>query len=65
MEVTKDIEKGWDQNQKDYNVRFKDFLNANLDLKILSNKIFYVWDGNHRLKAQYLYINRKHQDEKD
>ncbi len=65
MEVTKDIEKGWDQNQKDCNVKFKDFLNANPDLKILSNKMFYVWDENHRLKAQYLYINREHQNEKD
>ncbi len=65
MEVTNDIEKGWDQNQKDYNVGFEDFFNANIDLKKLSNKIFYVWDGNHRLKAWYLYINREHQDEKD
>jgi hypothetical protein len=45
MEVTKDIEKGWDQNWKDYNAKLKDFFNANPDLKILSNKMFCVgWE---------------------
>jgi hypothetical protein len=63
MEVTKDIEEGWDQNWKDYNVEFKYILNANLDSKMFSNKMFYVWDGNHRLKVWYLCIDRVHQDE--
>ncbi len=60
IQVTKDIEKGWDQHQKDHNAKFEDFLNVNPNLKILSNKMFYMWDGNHSLKAWYHYIDRVH-----
>ncbi len=31
------------------NERFESFLLANLDLKLFSRCMFFVWDGNHRL----------------
>ncbi len=57
IQVIKDIEERWDQHQKDHNAEVEDLFNANLNLKILSNKMFYVWDGNHNLNAWYPYID--------
>ncbi len=57
IQVTKDIIEGQDQHQKDHNAEVEDFFNANPNLKILSNKMFYVWDGNHSLNVWYPYID--------
>jgi hypothetical protein len=51
IQVSKEIEEGWDQHWKNHNAKFENFLNANLNLKILSNKMLYVWDENYSLKA--------------
>jgi hypothetical protein len=32
MQITKEIEKGWDQYYKYRNAKFEDFINANIDL---------------------------------
>jgi hypothetical protein len=44
-------------------MEFEAFLNANDDLRFLSNKIFYVWDGNHRLLAWNDHIEKVHKRE--
>ncbi len=40
IQVTKDIEEGWDQHQKDHNAKVEDFFNANPNLKILPTKCY-------------------------
>ncbi len=45
------------------NERFESFLLANLDLKLFSRCMLFVWDGNHRLQAWLPYINYLQDDE--
>jgi hypothetical protein len=40
--------------------KFEEYLKADLDLQKLSNMMFFVWDGNHRLQAWLPYIDRMH-----
>ena len=37
----------WDRNWHKQDREFEAFLKADLDLKFLSNKYFYIWSGNH------------------
>jgi hypothetical protein len=57
LEVTPEIKDKWDLHWCARNVEFEKFLFTNLDLARLSNKMFFIWDGNHRLKAWYPYID--------
>ena len=41
----------WSTEWKVVNEEFEKTLLADEDLKIFSNKMFMVWDGNHRLQA--------------
>ena len=60
-EVTTELVSSWDLNWQDENAEFKRFLRADKELKALSGKLFYVYDGNHRLKAWKRVIETLHQ----
>ncbi len=58
-----DYEMEWNSFWKFENARFEDFLQSDLDFLKLSHKMFFLWDGNHRLQAWLPYIDRVHQDD--
>jgi hypothetical protein len=58
MEVTAKDRENWDKHWQQRNREFETFLNADSDLKFLSNRYLYVWDGNHRLLAWNDHINK-------
>ena len=39
---------------------FEAFLNADPDLRFLSNKFFYIWDGNHHHQAWTMFIAKSY-----
>jgi len=41
----------WDNHWKVVNASFEEMLNANENLQKFNGRMFYVWDGNHRLQA--------------
>jgi hypothetical protein len=43
-----------------HGIQFEEYFKTNLDLQKLSNMMFFVWDGNHRLQAWLPYIDRMH-----
>jgi hypothetical protein len=49
MDVTLDIMASWSNSQVQANAQFEEELNSDDDLRVFSNKMFMVWDGNHRL----------------
>ena len=42
---------------------FEERVQSNLELQRFLNKMFFVWDGNHRLKTWYPLINEMHSTE--
>ena len=54
--VTDEMRKGWSKLWQKAEREFKSILNTSPYLKKFSNRMFYVWDGNHRLLAWYLFI---------
>jgi hypothetical protein len=65
LDVT-DKERGcWDDHWHRRDWEFEDFLGSDEDLKMLSNKYFFVWDGNHRLLAWNDHINMVHKGDFD
>ena len=46
----------WNRHWKKRDREFEAFLNADLDLKFLLNKYFFIWDGNHRHQAWTEFI---------
>ena len=48
-DVTSSVVAKWSTEWKEVNDEFEKKLLADDDLKIFSNKMFMVWDGNHRL----------------
>jgi len=63
--VTPDIEESWSSSWKRKNEEFESHLASDPDLECLTKKMFFVWDGNHRLQTWYPYISRHHGDEYD
>lgn len=57
VDVTAEMVASWSPNWVKVNAEFEDFLQADPDLQKFSDKMFHVWDGNHRLEAWYPYIN--------
>jgi hypothetical protein len=51
MELTIGYELEWNNQWIVENDRFEEFLNFDLDLQKLPNKMFFMWDGNYRLKT--------------
>jgi hypothetical protein len=41
----------WDNHWKVVNASFNEGLNLDEDLQRFNGRMFYVWDGNHRLQA--------------
>ena len=59
-EVTPTVVAKWSSEWKEVNDKFEKKLLADVDLKIFSNKMFMVWDGNHRLQAWMPIIEQFH-----
>ena len=64
-EVTTEPVTSWDLNWQDENAEFERILRADEELKALSGKLFYVYDGNHRLMAWKRVIETLHQGDAD
>ena len=60
IDVTDSIIDLWSDNWVRANDAFEKILQTDEDLKVLSGKIFIVWDGNHRFQAWLPIINRDH-----
>lgn len=45
------------------NQRFEEFMLANLDLKSLFGRMFFMWDSDHRLQAWMPYFRHVHGDD--
>ena len=59
-DVTPTVLSKWSSEWKEVNEEFERKLLADDDLKIFSNKMFMVWDGNHRLQAWMPIIEQFH-----
>ena len=55
----------WDRHWQRRDREFEAFLQADPDLRFLSNKFFFVWDGNHRHQAWTEHILQAHSDDLD
>ena len=55
----------WNAHWRRKNVEFEEFLNADPELCFLSNKMFYVYDGNHTLVAWTKFIHQAHPNDLD
>ena len=63
LDVTEAIERTWNEHWVEENSKFEAGLVADSDLRLLSGKMFYVWDGNHRLAAWKEFIEGEHKDD--
>ena len=63
MEVTEDIRESWSTLWQEQNALFEERLRRNPALKRFSNRMFFVWDENHRLKAWMPYITECHPED--
>ena len=59
-DVTPSVVAKWSTEWKEVNEEFKKKLLADDDLNIFSNKMFIVWNGNHRLQAWMPIIEQFH-----
>ena len=64
-DVTDDDRLSWNCHWRRKDMKFKQFLQSDLELQFLSNKMFYVWDGNHRLVAWTDFISQAHPNDLD
>ncbi|KAG0631975.1 hypothetical protein M758_1G295400 [Ceratodon purpureus] len=53
----------WSAHWRTRDQEFEEFLSRDPELAELSNKFFYVWDGNHRLVAWYEFIRKSHKQD--
>ena len=60
LTVTEDICDSWSSHWRAANDSFEKYLAADSDLKVFSNKMFFVYEGNHRLSAWWRHINKHH-----
>ena len=51
--VTNATKKGWSKLWQKTEKEFKSVLNSSRELKKFLNRMFYIWDGNHKLLAWY------------
>lgn len=65
QEVTDEIRAGWSDTWKNAEKTFEDQCQAIPELRIFSNKMFFIWDGNHRFKAWMEEIQQFHYDDPD
>lgn len=62
-DVTPNVVAKWSSVWKEVNEEFEKKLLADEDLKIFSNKMVMVWDGNHRLQACMPIIDQFHSND--
>ena len=59
-DVTPTVMAKWSMEWREVNDEFEKKLFADEDMKIFSDKMFMVWDGNHRLQAWMPIIEQFH-----
>ncbi len=64
-DVTDDEVKRWGNHWKKVNDEFEKELEADEDLADLRGRMFFVWDGNHRVTAWMRHIRNCHSNEPD
>lgn len=65
LHVSEDIKESWSPLWREANNEFDAMLQKDPDLSHLVGKMFYVWEGNHRLTAWLRHINKHHSMDKD
>ena len=63
LDVTSDLYDSWSGHWQSANDRFEAELVADPDLARFSGKMFYVWEGNHRVTAWWRHVNSFHRDD--
>ena len=63
LDVTDETFSSWNQHWQRANQRFEEELDKDKDLLKFKGKMFYVWEGNHRVTAWLRHIERHHSDE--
>ena len=64
LDVMSDMFDSWSGLWQSANDRFEAELVANPDLAKFFGKMFYVWEGNHRVTAWWRHVNNFHRDDK-
>ena len=59
-DVSPEVIAGWDPHWQSANEKFEEFLGSNPEYAEFSGKMFFVWDGNHRLNAWWRFITEVH-----
>jgi len=63
--VSDDIMSSWTPLWQEANEEFDSMLQNDPDLAHLAGKMFFLWEGNHRLTAWSRHINKHHSLDKD
>ena len=58
-----EVEATWNVHWRVANASFEEKLNADDDFVSLRNKMFFVWEGNHRVTAWRRHIERFHAED--
>ena len=65
LHVSDDIKATWSPLWLEANSEFDDILQRDSDLAHFVDKMFFVWEGNHRLTAWWRHINKHHPLDKE
>jgi hypothetical protein len=65
LPVTDEIRATWNLFWQLVNDDFDSMLRNDSDLSHLVGKMFFVWEGNHRLTAWFRHVNKHHSMDKD
>jgi hypothetical protein len=65
LHVSDDIQSSWNTFWQEVNEEFDTMLQDDSDLAHLVGKMFYVWEGNHRVSAWWRHIQKYHSLDKD
>ena len=65
LHVSDDIMASWSSLWEEANEEFDAILRNDFDVADFAGKIFYLWEGNHRLTAWWRHINKHHSLDKD
>ena len=63
LDITSNMFDSWSGLWQSANDRFKAELVADPDLARFSGKMFFVWEGNHRVTAWWHHVNNFHRDD--
>lgn len=63
-DISPEIKATWDSHWHSANEKFEEFLGSNPEYAGFSGKMFFVWDGNHRLNAWWRFISEVHPNDK-